>query len=325
MDSFELIPLEEIYKARDRISDLIVRTPLIRLNVENAPAEIYLKLENLQLVGSFKPRGAINVLSELPREPLEEGIITISSGNWALALAWYSQKLSIPCSSIVRETSPEAKLTPIRKLGGKVIKVPYEEWWKVMTSHEHEGLEGYFIHPVFDPMVMAGHGTIGLEILEDLPDVETVIMPYGGGGLFKGVSSAIRALKPDTKLFISEVETAAPVATALAAGEPREIERQPNPLECVGAKSVLPSMWPLVQSLLVDSLVVSVSQVVEALRLLLELNHVIAEGSGAMPVAAALSGKAGSGKVVCVVTGGNIDSDKLVQLLTGKILEIPKN
>ena len=325
MESLDSIQLEEIYEARDRISSLIVRTPLIRLDVEDTPAEIYLKLENLQRVGSFKPRGAINVLSTVSKRQLEKGVYTASSGNMALALAWYSRQLGISCSSVVRETTPDAKLNPIRQYGGKAVKVSDEEWWQVIISHKSERLDGYFIHPVCNPAVIAGHGTIGLEILEDLPEVDAVIMPYGGGGLSSGISTAIRALKPDTKCYACEVETAAPVAAALAAGEPREIKRRPNPLGCVGAKSVLPSMWPLVSKLLDDSLVVTIDEVAEALRLLIEHNHVVAEGSGAMPVAAALTGKAGSGKLVCVVSGGNIDTDQLVQLLSGKIPEIPKN
>lgn len=325
MAIIDSIPLKEIYAARDRISGLVIRTPLIRLDMEDVPAEIYLKLENLQRVGSFKPRGAINVLSAVSKRQLEKGVYTASSGNMALALAWYSRQLGIPCSSVVRETTPDAKLNLIRRYGGKAVKVPYEEWWKVIISHNYEGLDGYFIHPVCNPSVIAGHGTIGLEILEDLPEVDAVITPYGGGGLSSGVSSAIRALKPDTKCYACEIETAAPVAAALAAGEPREIERRPNPLGCVGAKSVLPSMWPLVSRLLDDSLVVAIDDVAEALRLLIEHNHVVAEGSGAMPVAAALTGKAGSGKVVCVVSGGNIDTDQLVQLLSGKMPESPKN
>lgn len=325
MEILDSIPLKEIYEARDRISGLLVRTPLVRLQVDDAPAEIYLKLENLQRVGSFKPRGAVNVLRSVPKEQLAKGVYTASSGNMALALAWYSRQLGIPCTSIVRETSADAKLNPIRRYGGKVVKVPYEEWWQVIISHKYEGMDGYFIHPVYNPAVIAGHGTIGLEILEDLPEVDAVIIPYGGGGLSSGVASAIRALKPNTKIYVSEVETAAPVAAALAAGEPREIEHRPNPLDCVGAKSVLSAMWPLVRRLLDGSLVVTIEQVVEALRLLLESNHVVAEGSGAMPVAAALAGKAGSGKVACVVSGGNIDRDIMVKVLKGKILGSKNN
>lgn len=319
MVSLEPILIDEVYAAKERISDTILRTPLIRLNVNNLPTEIYLKLENLQPVGSFKVRGATNVLKKATKEQLSQGISTASSGNLGFALAWYAQRIGIPCTVIVPDKSPEAKLSPLKEAGGTVVKVPYDEWFKIVITSKFEKLEGYFIHPVFNPDMMAGHGTIALEILEDLPDVDAVIMPYGGGGLCCGMSSVIHALKPDTKLFVSEVETAAPVAAALAAGEPREVVKRPAPFHCVGANSVLTPMWPLVSRFLTGSIVVTIGEVAEALRMLAEKNHVIAEGSGAMPVAAALTGKAGSGKVVCVVTGGNIDFDKLMKILAREI------
>lgn len=319
MVSLEPIPIDEVYAARERISGTILRTPLIRLNVNNLPTEIYLKLENLQPVGSFKVRGATNVLKKATKEQLSKGISTASSGNLGLALAWYAQRIGIPCTAIVPDKSPEAKLSPLKEAGGTVVKVPYDEWFKIVITSKFEKLKGYFIHPVFNPDMMAGHGTIALEILEDLPDVDAVIMPYGGGGLCCGMSSVIHALKPDTKLFVSEVETAAPVAAALAAGEPREVVKRPAPFHCVGANSVLTPIWPLVSRFIASSIVVTIGEVAEALRVLAEKNHVIAEGSGALPVAAARTGKAGSGKVVCVVTGGNIDFDKLVKILAREI------
>ena len=287
--------------------------------LENLPAEIYLKLENLQPVGSFKVRGAVNVLSKATTEQLSQGISTASSGNFGFALTWYARQLGIPCTSVVPEKSPETKIAAMKDIGGKVIKVPYKEWFQIIVSGEYEGLEGTFIHPVLNQDIMSGHSTIALEILEDLPDVDAVIMPYGGGGLSCGVSSVVRALKPDTKLYVSEVGSAAPVAAALAAGEPKEVERKPIPFHCVGATRVLTPMWPLVSTLFDGSIVVTIQEVAEALCMLAEHNHVIAEGSGALPVAAAQTGKAGSGKVVCVVTGGNIDSDKFLKILSREI------
>lgn len=313
------IPIDEVYAARERISGAIPRSPLVRLNADNLPAEIYLKLENLQPLGSFKVRGAINVLKKVTKNQLSQGISTASSGNLGLALAWYAQQMGIPCTVVVQDTISEAKLSPLREAGGTVVKLPFEEWFEIVSASKIENLPGYFIHPVFNTDIWEGHGTIALEILEDLPDIDTVIVPYGGGGLCCGVSSVIRALKPDTKIFVSEVETAAPVAAALAAGEPKQIVKKPAPIHCVGAPRVLSPMWPLVSRFLDGSIVVTITKVAKALRMLAEKNHVIAEGSGALPVAAALTGKAVSGKVVCVVTGGNIDFGKLVKILSCEI------
>ncbi|MBM3295715.1 MAG: pyridoxal-phosphate dependent enzyme [Candidatus Aminicenantes bacterium] len=313
------IAIEEVTAARERLSGAVLRTPLVRLSGENLPAEIYLKLENLQPVGSFKVRGAANVLKKAAKDQLSRGITTASSGNLGLAVAWYARQIGIPCTAIVPETSADAKLIPLQEAGGKVIKVPYGEWFEIVSSDQSPESEGYFVHPVFNPDMMSGHGTMALEILEDLPDVDAVIMPYGGGGLFCGVSSAMRALKPDTKLFVSEVETAAPVAAALAAGEPKEIIKRPAPFHCVGAPRVLAPMWPLVSRFLDGSIVVTIEEVAEALRRLAGKHHIIVEGSGALPVAAAETGRAGPGKVVCVVTGGNIDLETFVKILGREI------
>lgn len=319
MVSVEAVPIQEVYAAQQRIAGTVLRTPLVRLNAENSLAEIYLKLENLQPVGSFKLRGAVNVLNKASKEQLLQGISTASSGNLGLALAWYARQMGLSCTAVVPDKSVGAKLSPLEEVGGKIIKVPQDDWFRIVQTSEYEGLVGYFIHPVYNPDIMAGHGTIALEILEDLPDVGAVIVPYGGGGLFCGVSSTIRALKPETKLYVSEVETGAPVTAALAAGEPREVEQKPAPFHWVGAKRVLAPMWSLVRRYLDGTIVVKINEVAAALRVLAERNHVIAEGSGAMPVAAALTGKTGPVKVVCVVTGGNIDVDKLVKILSHEI------
>lgn len=319
MRNLEAVLIDDVHAARDRIAGEVLRSPLIRLNMDSQPAEIYLKLENLLPLGSFKIRGAINVLKKTNIEQLSQGITTASSGNWGLALASYARKMGISCTVIVQDTTSDAKLSPLKELGGNLMKLPFEEWFEMLSTSKFKELSGFFIHPVFNTDIWAGHGTIALEILEDLPDVNAVVFPYGGGGLCCGISSVIRALKPDTKLFVSEVETAAPVTAALAAGAPREIARKPAPFHCVGATRVLTPMWPLVNQSLDGSIVVSVEEVAEAIRLLAKQNHVIAEGSGALPVAASLTGKAGSGKVVCVVTGGNIEIIKLMKILTHEI------
>ena len=314
-----MIPLEAIQAAAERIGDAAIRTPLIRLPVEEAGCEIYLKLENLQPIGSFKLRGAGNAMALAGREALSKGVYTASAGNMAQGVAWNARRLGVPCSVVVPDHAPATKLAAIERLGGRVVKVPFERWWDVIVTGEIAGLGGRFIHPVRDPDVMAGNGTIGLEILEDLPDVDAVVVPYGGGGLSCGIASAIRALKPAVRVFAAEVETAAPLAASFAAGEPVEVEYEASFVDGIGGKSVLPAMWRLARALLDGSLVVSLDEARAAIRLLAERGRVIAEGAGAVPVAAALAGMAGGGVVVCVVSGGNIDSAVLAGILSTPI------
>jgi threonine dehydratase len=314
----EPIALAAIEAARERIKGAALRTPLIRLNVDDAPAEIYLKLENLQLIGSFKLRGASNAMLLASPEQLSRGVWTASAGNMAQGVAWQARRMGLPCAVVGPDHAPETKIAAITRLGATFIPVPFADWFAILGSHTYTGMEGYFVHPVSDPNVIAGNGTIGLEILEDLPDVDTILIPYGGGGLSTGIASAIRALKPDTRLYACEVETAAPLAPSLAAGAPREVPYTATFVDGIGGPSVLLEMWPVVSNLLDGSLVMPVAAVADAVRLLVERNRVVAEGAGATPVAAALSGQAGSGKVVCVVSGGNIDSAKLAKILLGQ-------
>jgi threonine dehydratase len=308
------IGLADVRAARERIGKFIIRTPLIRLNVDAAAAEIYLKLENLQPIGSFKLRGAANAIELATREQLARGVYTCSAGNMAQGVAWNARRLGIPATTIVPEHAPESKLAAIARLGGKYIKLPFDAWWNVMLSRQYAGMEGLFVHPVSDPGVMAGNGTIGLEILEDLPDVDAIVVPYGGGGLSCGIATAVKALKPDTKIYAAEVETSAAFAAALAAGKMTSIDYKPSFVDGIGSSSVLEDMWPLAHMLLDGSLVMALPEVADAIRLLAERNRVIAEGAGGTSVAAALAGKAGTGKVVCIVSGGNIDFDKLSKI-----------
>jgi len=296
-----------------------IRTPLVRLNVEDTRAEIWLKLENLQPIGSFKLRGAGNAMSLASREALAKGVYTASAGNMAQGVAWNARRLGIPCTVVVPNSAPQMKLAAIERLGAKAVPLPYARWWQVLEDHGYPGIEGLFIHPVSDPAVIAGNGTIGLEILEDLPDTDAVVVPFGGGGLSCGIAAALRALRPKAKVFAAEVETAAPFAASLAAGRPVAVEHTPSFVDGIGGKSMLPEMWPLASALLAGSLVMSITEVAAAVRLLAERNHVIAEGAGATSVAAALAGNAGAGKIVCVVSGGNIDPAKLAKILQGEV------
>jgi threonine dehydratase len=289
------------------------------LNVDDAPAEIWLKLENLQPIGSFKLRGAGNAMALLPPDRLADGVYTASAGNMAQGVAWNARRLGIPCTVVVPETAPLTKLAAIERLGARAVKLPYARWWQVLEDHGYPGMEGHFIHPVSDESVIAGNATIGLEILEDLPDVDAVVVPFGGGGLSCGIATALRALRPEARVWASEVETAAPFSASLAAGRPVSVPHAASFVDGIGGKSMLPEMWPLASALLAGSLVTSLAQAAAAVRLLAERNRVVAEGAAATSVAAALTGRAGPGKIVCVISGGNINPGTLAKILNGEI------
>lgn len=313
------ISIEEIEAARERLRGVVTRTPLVPLNVDGAPAAIFLKLENLQPIGSFKLRGAFNAMAVATPEQLAGGVYTASAGNMAQGVAWSARRLSVPCTVVVPDHAPATKLAAIERMGGTIIKVPFDVWWNVIITHKYDGIEGLFIHPVSDRAVMAGNGTIGLEILDDLADVDAIVIPYGGGGLSCGIASAIRAVKPSVKIYAAEVETAAPLAPSLAAGHPVPTAYTPSFIDGIGGKSVLEEMWPLAKALLDGSIVVSVAEIAAAVKTLAERNRVIAEGAGAAALAAAMTGRAGSGKVVCIVSGGNIDAANFATILAGGV------
>ena len=312
-----MIDLAEIEAARKRIAGAAIRTPLVRLHVPEAPAEIYLKLECLQPINSFKIRGATNAIMLATAAERAKGLVTASAGNMAQGVAWAARTLGVPATIVVPEHAPEAKLAAIERLGGRVLKLPYDDWWNVIVSSHVDGIDGLFVHPVQDPGVMAGNGTIGLEILEDLPDPDAVVIPYGGGGLTVGIASAIRALRPATKIVTAEPATGAALVAALEAGRPADVDYQPSFVDGSGSRRVLDSMWPLVAPLVDSALAIAVADVAAAVRLLAERVRVIAEGAGALAPAAALSGRAGTGKVVCVVSGGNINLSKVAEILGG--------
>jgi threonine dehydratase len=311
-----VIPLAEIEAARKRLSGSIVRTPLVQLEVDDAPAEIYLKLENLQPIGSFKLRGAGNALALASPKELEHGVWTASAGNMAQGVAWWARRLGVRCTCVVPETAPETKLAAIRRLGSEIVAVSFDEWWEVFRTRAYDGLDGRFVHAFSEPAVMAGNGTVGLEILEDLPGVDAVVVPYGGGGLTCGIASALRELAPECKVFAAEVATGAPLAPSLEAGRPTNVDYEPSFVDGIGSPEVFPEMFELTRQLVDGSLVVAVDEVAHAVRLLAERARVVVEGAGATSLAAALAGGAGHGKVVCVVSGGNIDSTKLAEIVS---------
>ena len=313
-----MIAVAEIRKAAAAIEGAAVRTPLLRLNAPEADAEIYLKLENLQPIGSFKIRGATNAIRQTSPNELAAGVVTASAGNMAQGVAWAAREAGVPCTVVVPEHAPQTKLNAIERLGGTVVKVPFERWWQVLTESGMEGIEGRFVHPVADEMVMAGNGTIGLEIVDDLPNPDAVLIPFGGGGLSVGIASALRAFAPQTRVYAVEPDTAAALAASLAAGSPQEVEYAASFVDGAGARTVLPEMWPRVREVVDGSLTASLAETAAAIRLVAERARVIAEGAGALAVAAALSGRAGGGKIVCVVSGGNIDFSTLTTILAGE-------
>jgi threonine dehydratase len=317
----QAVSIKEIEEAKKRIAGTtVLRTPLVRLNSENTPSEIFLKLECLQPTGSFKVRGAGNAIALVPPEKRSLGVYTCSAGNMAQALAWHAKRLGIPCTVIVPDNAPDTKVAAIERFRARIIKLSWDEVWKVATSHYYPPLaQSTFIHPFADPFMIAGNGTIGLEILEDLPDADAIIVPFGGGGLFAGIATAVKAKNNRIKTFASEVETAAPLYAALRSKRPEDIDRRPSFVDGIGAKNVLGEMWSLVEPLVDGSIVVSLKEVASEIKLLVERNRVVAEGAAGSSLAAAMSDGMNARKIVCIVSGGNIDSSKLITILEGKV------
>jgi threonine dehydratase len=310
------IKLSEIRAARERIASTIVRTPLVRLELGPGFPDIRLKLENLQPINAYKLRGAANAVALLSEAERARGVWTISAGNAGQGVAFAARRAAVPCTVVAIETAPASKLERMRALGAKLILVPYHIAWRTLNTRVYPGAEGTFIHPFDDHDFIAGHGTMGLEILEDAPETAAVIASIGGGGLITGVGSALKALRPGIKLFGVEPETAAPMALSLAEGRPQCFkEWKASFVDGAGGQSVFPRMWERMEPLIDDSLVVSLEETRKAMRMMAEKARVIAEGAGAMPLAAALTGQAGPGPIVCIVSGGNIDLQKFCELI----------
>lgn len=311
------IDLAAIQAARPRVMSAAIRTPLVPFAGDQPPGvEAYLKLEVLQPIGSFKIRGATNAMALMGPAESAGGFLTASAGNMAQAVAWNARRLGVPCTVVAPDTAPDAKIAAVERLGGRVIRVSFDRWWQTFTERSYPGETGAFVHPFDDERVMAGNGTIGLELLEDVPDLDTVLVPWGGGGLACGIASAVRALRPAARVYAVEVDTAAPLAAALAAGRPVSVDMQPSFVDGIGSKTVLPAMFERAQSLLAGSLVASVDDTKAALRSMVERNHVVPEGAGAVALAVALSGRAGTGQIACIVSGGSIGTAELTALLT---------
>ena len=313
------IPLAAIRDAAGAIYGAAIRTPLIRLDLPDAapgtPGELYLKLEALQPIGSFKIRGAYNVVRQLTPAQLEHGVWTVSAGNAAQGVAFAARKAGVRCTVMVMDTAPDTKIRAIERLGASIVRASYDECWETVVAHRSDRMTGYFVHPFDDDRFIAGNATAGLEILEDLPDVDAIVAPLGGGGLLAGIAAAVRELKPATRVYAAEPDTAAPLAASLAAGRPLYFDGwQASFVDGAGGKSVLTTMWPLLAPLS-GSIVVSLDEVASGMKLVAERARVIAEGAAGCAIAAALSGRAGPGKTVAVVSGGNIDLTKFAALI----------
>jgi len=315
------IPASLIDDARRHVYEAAMRTPLVRLNYDrlnhDGPSDIYLKLECLQPIGSFKIRGAYNAVRLLPEEQRRRGVWTVSAGNAAQGVALAARKAGVPCKILMIDAAPAAKFDAVRRLGGEFVKASYDQCWQALADRAHPAMTGAFIHPFEDDAFIAGNASAGLEILEDLPDVDCVVAAFGGGGLSCGIAAALKARGHKAKVFAAEPETAAPLARSLAAGSPQSFpDWKASFVDGCGGKSVFPRMWDLAHHLLAGSIVCTLEETRRAMRLVAERNRVISEGAGACAVAAGLSGKCGSGKIVCVVSGGNIDLAKFSELVT---------
>jgi len=311
------IELDEIREARKRIADTIVRTPMVRLELGPDFPDIRLKLENLQPINAYKLRGAANAVAMLSEPERRRGVWTISAGNAGQGVAYAARKAGVPCSVVVIETAPASKVERMRRLGAKLIPVPFDVAWNAMEERAFDGAEGTFIHPFDDQNFVTGNATIGLEILEDAPDVVAVIAAIGGGGLITGLGSAVKALKPKVKVWGAEPETAAPGALSFTKQSPQAFTGwKQSFVDGAGGKNIFPRMWERMRPVADGSIVVSLEETRQAMRLLAEKSRVIAEGAGALSVAAALTGKAGKGPIVAVVSGGNIDLDKFYELIS---------
>jgi threonine dehydratase len=316
LDPVRPIRLEEIREARERIARTIVRTPLVRLELGQDSPDIRLKLENLQPINAYKLRGATNAVAMLSDSERKRGVWTISAGNAGQGVAYAARQAGVPCTVVVIETAPESKIARMRALGAKLIPVPYEAAWKALDERAFPEVDGTFVHPFDDHNFIAGHGTMGLEILEDAPDTKAIIASIGGGGLITGVASAIKSIRPEIKIFGAEPETAAPAALSFEKNSPQVFKNwKASFVDGAGGQSVFPRMWERMKPLVDDYIVVTLEETKNAMRLMAEKARIISEGAGALPLAAALTGKAGKGPVVAIVSGGNIDLKKFFELI----------
>ena len=316
-DPLHLPDAADVESARINIVGIARRTPLWRLDLDRPGTEIWLKLENLQPLGSFKIRAGVNAMKSLDTSAVKNGVLGASAGNFGQGLAYAARSLGVPVTIVAPEGAAETKIAALRTLGATVIRVPFPEWWRTLTTRRYEGVAGIFVHPVADNAVMAGNATIAAEIVDDLPEFDTVVAPFGGGGLSCGIGSVLRRLRPDTRMLLVENEGSSPAAAAFATGQPVVVDHRQSYVDGMGSTTVLPEMWPLLRQVVDGVVSVTLAEIADAIRLLATRHHVIVEGAGSASVAAALSGRAGTGRIVCIVSGGNIDAAILTTILGG--------
>ena len=317
LDPVRPIKLDEIRQARERIAQTIVRTPLVRLELGPDFPDVRLKLENLQPINAYKLRGAANAVALLPEQDRKRGVWTISAGNAGQGVAYAAREAGVPCTVVAIETAPESKLARMRALGARLVLVSYDVAWKALDDRAFPGVDGTFVHPFDDDNFIAGHGSMGLEILEDAPDTKAIIASIGGGGLITGVASAIKAISPGIRIFGAEPETAAPAALSFEKNSPQVFKNwKASFVDGAGGQSMFPRMWDRMKPLVDDYIVVTLEETKKAMRIMAEKARIISEGAGALPLAAALTGKAGKGPIVAIVSGGNIDLKKFFELIS---------
>ena len=309
----------QVDAARANIAGIVRRTPLWRIDTDTPGVNIWLKPENLQPLGSFKIRAAVNAIKSADPRQLQAGILSPSAGNFGLGLAWAARNLGVPVTIVAPDSAAAAKTAKLEDLGARVIRVPFTDWWQVLQTRRFQDVSGAFFHPVADTAVMAGNATIATEVLEDIADFDTVIVPFGGGGLVSGIGSVMRRSKAAVRMIAVESEAAQPAAAALSAGRPTPVSHVPSFVDGIGSSEVLDEMWPLVRETVDQAVGVSLAEIADAVRLLAVKHKIVAEGAGAASVAAALSGRAGKGNIVCIISGGNIDASKLASILNGEI------
>ncbi|MEO7053620.1 MAG: pyridoxal-phosphate dependent enzyme [Rhizomicrobium sp.] len=309
----------DVATARANIAGFARRTPLWRLDIDVPDTNIYLKLENLQPLGSFKIRAAVNAIKSKDPAALRGGVVGASAGNFGQGLAMVARQMGIPVTIVAPDGAAKTKTDALQAMGAKVIRIPFEQWWQVLLERRFGGEDGVFFHPVAEQAVLAGNATIGAEILEDLTEIDTVVVPFGGGGLISGIGAAMRRAKPGIRMLAVESEAAQPVAAALAAGRPTKVTHTPSFVDGMGSSILLDEMWPLIRDVVDRAVCVSLGEIADAIRLLATKHHVITEGAGAASLAAALSGRAGKGNIVCIISGGNIDAARLAAILTGQM------
>jgi threonine dehydratase len=309
---------EDVLAARDNIRGIAIRTPLLKLNAELPGINVFLKLENLQPLGSFKLRAGVNVLKSMDASRLAGGVLTASAGNFGQGLAFAAREIGVPVTVVVPAAAAQTKVDALLELGAKVIRRPFDEWWTVLTTRRCAGESGVFVHPVAESAVIAGNATIGAEILEDLPECDAIAVPFGGGGLLCGVASVMRRLRPAVRMIVVESQAAQPVAAALQNGRPTRVAHLQSFVDGMGSSTVLDEMWPLIQRCADQVTCTSFAQIADAIRVLARRHHVIAEAAGAASTGAAMAGQAGTGNIVCIVSGGNIDAAKLGAILNGQ-------